>query len=171
MLKLVVLSEGMTGRTLALTADKTTIGRTEDNTFPVAESSVSSHHCEVLLRGSEVLVRDLSSTNGTFINGEKVTESVLKPGQVLRLGQLVMRLESDAPAPSSKRPLDRTTVITGGVSLSDLDHTGQTDLFHPRGTGFSKRSNEGNRIFIIVAIIVGVVIGVMLVYVSRLAGK
>src|SRR5213596_3144591 len=98
MAKLVILSAGMTGRSHELKVDKTTIGRVEDNTFQIAEPSVSSHHCEVLLRGSDIVVRDLNSTNGTYINGEKVTESVLKPGQVLRLGQIEMRLETDTPA-------------------------------------------------------------------------
>jgi pSer/pThr/pTyr-binding forkhead associated (FHA) protein len=65
MLKLVLLSPGMTGRTQELKQEKTTIGRLEDNTFQVAEPSVSSHHCEVLLRGSEVVIWDLDSTNGT----------------------------------------------------------------------------------------------------------
>src|SRR5512134_580857 len=108
MAKLVVLSAGMTGRTHELKVDKTTIGRVDDNTFPIAEASVSSHHCEVLLRGSDVVVHDLNSTNGTFINGEKITESVLKPGQTLRLGQVELRLEaegataSSAPPPASK---------------------------------------------------------------------
>src|SRR6266581_6106350 len=121
MAKLVVLSAGMTGRTHELKVDKTTIGRVDDNTFPIAEPSVSSHHCEILLRGAEVVVRDLNSTNGTFINGEKVTETVIKPGQVLRLGQIELRLETEAsgatsslppagstPAPSpAKKPVDQ----------------------------------------------------------------
>src|ERR1700690_2942260 len=97
MLRLVVLSPGMTGRAQELKADKTTVGRVEDNIFPIAEPSVSSHHCEVLLRGSEVVVRDFNSTNGTFINGEKIAERVIKPGQILRLGQIELRLETDAP--------------------------------------------------------------------------
>src|SRR5437868_9749819 len=102
MAKLVLLSAGMTGRTHELKGDKTTIGRVEDNTFQVAEPSVSSHHCEVLLRGNDVIVRDLNSTNGTYINGEKITESALKPGQILRLGQIEMRLETDAtPSPAA----------------------------------------------------------------------
>src|SRR5213075_2112138 len=123
MAKLVVLSAGMTGRTHELKVDKTTIGRVEDNTFPIAEPSVSSHHCEVLLRGSDVVVRDLNSTNGTYINGEKVTESVIKPGQVLRLGQIEMRLETDAPpvSPSGKKPIDQTMVMQRGVSLNELE--------------------------------------------------
>src|SRR5690349_24356084 len=106
MAKLVVLSEGFAGRSYELKVDKTTIGRVEDNTFPITEPSVSSHHCEILLRGSEVMVKDLNSTNGTFINGEKISESVLKPGQILRLGQIELRLETDAPAPASSKPVD-----------------------------------------------------------------
>src|SRR6058998_2989411 len=100
MAKLVLLSAGLTGRSHELKVDKTTIGRLEDNTFQIAEPSVSSHHCEILLRGADVVVKDLNSTNGTFINGEKVTETVLKAGQVLRLGQIEMRLETDS-TPSS----------------------------------------------------------------------
>src|SRR4029079_13915566 len=97
MAKLVLLSAGLTGQTHELKVDKTTIGRVEDNTFQIAEPSVSSHHCEILLRGTDIVVKDLNSTNGTFINGDKVTETVLKPGQILRLGQIEMRLETEAP--------------------------------------------------------------------------
>ncbi len=109
MAKLVLLSPGMTGRTHELKGDKTTVGRVEDNTFQIPEPSVSSHHCEVVVHGNEVLVRDLNSTNGTYINGEKVTEKVLKPGQILRLGQIEMRLETDTrlqqcPPPNSYQP-------------------------------------------------------------------
>src|SRR5438270_9722244 len=124
MAKLVLLSAGMTGRTHELKVDKTTIGRLEDNTFQIAEPSVSSHHCEILLRGSDVVVRDLNSTNGTFINGEKVAETVLKPGQVLRLGQIEIRLESEMPAAAAaapKKPVDQTMVMQRGVKLDELD--------------------------------------------------
>src|ERR1017187_1346791 len=107
MAKLVVLSVGMTGRTHGWKVEETTTGRVEDNPFQIAEPSDSSHHCEVELKGNEVLVRDLNSTNGTFINGEKVTEKVIKPGQILRLGQIEMRLETDAPAGApAKKHLD-----------------------------------------------------------------
>src|SRR5207248_6162273 len=130
MAKLVVLSAGMTGRTHELKVDKTTIGRVEDNTFQITEPSVSSHHCEVLLRGSDIVIKDLNSTNGTFLNGEKVSESVVKPGQTLRLGQIEVAVlnegmpipsPSAAPAPAPapvpnpaapfRKPVDHTMVI------------------------------------------------------------
>ena len=121
MAKLVVLSESMTGRSHELTVDKTTIRRVDDNTFPIVDPSVSSHHCEILLQGENVLVRDLNSTNGTFIAGEKIS-GTLNPGQVLRLGQMQLRLESAAAAgTTSRKPVDSTIVMQRGVNLNELD--------------------------------------------------
>jgi pSer/pThr/pTyr-binding forkhead associated (FHA) protein len=165
MAKLVLLSAGMTGRTHDIKADKTTIGRVEDNTFQIAEPSVSSHHCEVLLHGNDVIVRDLNSTNGTFVNGEKVTESPIKPGQILRLGQIEMRLETEAPTtPASKKPLTQTMVMQRGVSLTELE-TGARSGFGTKGGGFSKKDNKVNKIVITTCVILGVVIVLLLLYV------
>jgi predicted component of type VI protein secretion system len=167
MLKLVMLSPGMTGRALELKADKSTIGRLEDNTFPIVEPSVSSHHCEILPRGNEVVVRDLNSTNGSYINREKVTEeSVLKPGQILRLGQVEMRLEADNPAASGKIQFDRTTVIPGGVTLTELEQGARGATFDTKGAGFSKKDNRVNVIFIIIGVVLGLVIIGLLIYIA-----
>jgi pSer/pThr/pTyr-binding forkhead associated (FHA) protein len=171
MAKLVLLSAGMTGRTHELKVDKTTIGRVEDNTFQITEPSVSSHHCEVVLQGKEVVVKDLNSTNGTFINGEKVSESVIKPVQILRLGQIEMRLETDAPATTSKKPIDQTLVMQRGVSLNDLEQGSRGTGFDTKGTGFSKKDDKGNKIFWIVAALVGVLIVGLLLYALMMAGK
>ena len=163
MAKLVILSAGMTGRSQELTVDKTTIGRVEDNTFAITDPSVSSHHCEVLVKGNDVIVRDLNSTNGTYINGEKITEAGLKPGQVLRLGQIELRLESEAPAGASKKPTESTMVVPRGVSLTDLEQ-GARGGFDTTSAGFAKKDNKGNKIFLIVAICLGVVIVALLIF-------
>ena len=171
MAKLVVLSVGMTGRTQELKAEKTTIGRVEDNTFQIAEPSVSSHHCEVVLKGNEVLVRDLNSTNGTFINGEKITESIIKPGQILRLGQIEMRLETDAPAAPAKKQVDQTMVMQRGVSMTELEQGSRAGGFDTKSTGFSKKDDKGNKIFWIVVALVGLLIVAVLLYALTMAGK
>jgi hypothetical protein len=171
MAKLVVLSVGMTGRTQELKADKTTIGRVEDNTFQIAEPSVSSHHCEILLRGKDVVVRDLNSTNGTFINGEKVAESAIKPGQILRLGQIEMRLETDAPATPSKKHLDQTMVMQRGVSLNELEQGSRTGGFDTKSAGFSKKTDKGSKIFWLVVSLVGLAIIGGLLYALTMAQK
>ena len=189
MAKLVVQSPEQKGRSYELKVDKTTIGRVEDNTFQLAEASVSSHHCEVLLRGTDVVIKDLNSTNGTFINGEKISESVLKPGQTLRLGQIELSLETGdsttalpapgapaAPAPASgsttssqRKQLDQTVVMKRGVSLDDLEQGTRTSGFDTSSKGFSKKSNKTNRWFLIGGIIVVVIVGIVfLIIVSNL---
>lgn len=160
MAKLVVLSEGLTGKSHELKVDKTTIGRLDDNSFQIAEGSVSSHHCEILLRGKDVVVKDLGSTNGTFVNGERVaTESALKPGQILRLGQIEMRLETGDAAPGTKKQFDQTRVI-GGVKLGDFDQ-GARPVFD-KDSPFAKKSNKTAVIFITVGIVLAVIIVVFL---------
>ena len=165
MAKLVVLSEGLTGTTCELQAEKTTIGRLDDNTFQITEPSVSSHHCEIIRRGTDIVVKDLGSTNGTFINGEKVGEATLKSGQILRLGQVEMRLESGgaaAPAASTagKKPLEKTMVI--GIKAQDLDQ-GARPVNFETNAAFSKKSNKANKIFIAVGIVLGVLIIALIV--------
>jgi hypothetical protein len=101
MARLVILTEGMKGRALELGANPVTIGRTEDNTFQIFEPSISTHHCQVALRGTEAVVKDLGSTNGTYIAGAKITEGILSPGQHLRLGDVELQFETGAvPTPA-----------------------------------------------------------------------
>ena len=164
MAKLVVLSEGMTGQAYELKVDKTTIGRVDDNTFPVAHPSVSSHHCEVLLKGNDVVIKDLNSTNGTFINNQQVTgEAVLKAGQILRLGQVEIRLEAPGATSSAKRPVDSTMVIPKGVSLQQLEQgPGQLDTAK---TGFTKKDDKSKKLLIIGLSAFAVVIISVFVYI------
>jgi hypothetical protein len=168
MLKLVILSPGMTGRTQDLKTEKTTIGRVDDNTFPIIEPSVSSHHCEVILRGTEVVVHDLDSTNGTYIAGEKITERALKPGQILRLGQVDLRLEADAAGAPPGKTFDRTAIIPGGVKLSELEKGARGATYDTHASGFSKKGNRVNQVFLVIGGVLGVVIILLLLYIATL---
>jgi len=101
MAKLVVVSPAQAGLSHDLSGDWATIGRADGNSFQIIETTISARHCEVRLQGDELVVRDLLSTNGTFVQGRKIAEAVLKPGQTLRLGDVELRLEISA-APASK---------------------------------------------------------------------
>jgi CheY-like chemotaxis protein len=121
MSRLVVINPGLTGLSYELGTRWVTIGRGDKNAFQIVETSVSSQHCEVLLRGNELAVRDLRSTNGTFIEDRTVTEAVLRPGQTLRLGEVELRLEITAPVPSAASPATAPGPVkkpeaAGGVS-------------------------------------------------------
>ncbi len=178
MAKLVVLSEGLTGQSYELKVDKTTIGRVEDNTFQIAQSSVSSHHCEILLKGTEVVVRDLNSTNGTFINNKQVNgEAVLKSGEILRLGQVEIRLEGGAAAPAApvtadtkQRQTDSSMQLSrkGGVKLEQLEQ-GPQGLDTTKGV-FTKKSDKTNLWFIIGGVILLlVIVGAILVAYTKVS--
>jgi pSer/pThr/pTyr-binding forkhead associated (FHA) protein len=181
MAKLVILTQGMTDRAHELKVDRTTIGRVEDNLFQINEPSVSSHHCEVLLRGNDVVIKDLNSTNGTFINNQKIAESALKPGQTLRLGNVELRLDTgapsaagtpaSAPAPApapagapAKKASESTMVMPRGVSLGDLEKGGGRPAGFDTNKEFSKKSNKVNHIFLIIAIVAGLLIIVLILY-------
>ena len=173
MAKLVILNQGMTGRTFELNVDRTTVGRVEENTFQIADASVSSRHAEILRQGSEILIRDLNSTNGTFINGEKISEAVLQPGQVLRFGQVELKLDDGqtvsapvsalAPVAPPKKPVDATLVIPRGVSLNDLEQSGGRPSGFDTNKSFAKKTNHTNKYFLIIGTVVGLIIIVLIV--------
>lgn len=164
--KLVLLSEGLTGRTHELKVEKTTVGRLDDNTFCIPEASVSSHHCELYIRGKDLVIKDLGSTNGTFIAGQQVTEGTLKAGQILRLGNVQMRFEGDVPTAQKQKMPDHTMVIPQGVQLNELESQKNPVSFET-DSPFAKKSNRVNRIFIVVGVILGLVIIALLVYIFK----
>jgi pSer/pThr/pTyr-binding forkhead associated (FHA) protein len=79
----------------------TTIGRQSDNTIVIDSAAVSSHHASVFSDGGLLTVEDLQSTNGTFVNGVRVSRRTLKDGDVLQVGdhRLVLDQMADGDAP------------------------------------------------------------------------
>jgi len=66
--------------------DTLTIGRQLDNQIAVVHPTVSRRHACIARKGEDVVLRDAGSTNGTFVNGAKVTSAVLKDGDIVRIG-------------------------------------------------------------------------------------
>ncbi len=99
---LAVKSE-QTGRSVPLLGGRVTFGRGDDNTMSFPEGSISLHHCEILVRDGQALIRDLGSSNGTFVDGERVTERLLEAGQSLSLGEKIeLEVVEDAVARSQE---------------------------------------------------------------------
>src|SRR2546421_1079843 len=94
--KLVVISQSHAGLAHELGTRWVTIGRNSGNAFQIVDSSVSGQHCEVVWRDNELLVRDMRSTNGTFIKDTLITEGSLRIGGILRLGEIELRLDACA---------------------------------------------------------------------------
>jgi pSer/pThr/pTyr-binding forkhead associated (FHA) protein len=65
-----------------------TVGRAPRADFVVDAPLVSRLHCRLTLQPEGLLVEDLESTNGTFVNGERVTKLVMRNGDALRVGRV-----------------------------------------------------------------------------------
>lgn len=85
--------------------------------FQIADSSVSGRHCEVKSRGGELLVRDLNSTNGTFIGGMRVSEGTVRFGQSFRLGNIELRFEHTLHAIPKVAVIDSSSPVPRAVMV------------------------------------------------------
>lgn len=75
------------GRRHPLVKSRTVIGRGSDADITIADAGTSRRHVEILWDGQRAMVRDMNSTNGTKLNGVKVTEAALTTGSVVTIGR------------------------------------------------------------------------------------
>lgn len=73
------------------------LGRALDNEVIVDDGTVSRHHARLVDRGGVWRLEDLGSRHGTFVNGRPVSTAFLRPGDEIRLGSVVLRLEAGQP--------------------------------------------------------------------------
>lgn len=113
MAKLIFINPEHAAQVYELTLEKTTVGRAAGNTLVITDSSLSAQHCEIHVNGPEVIVRDLGSRNGTFVNGAKLTnqQSQLKSGQTVRFGSVEARLELDGLGETSDDTSSEMTAV------------------------------------------------------------
>ncbi|KAB2673347.1 MAG: FHA domain-containing protein [Verrucomicrobia bacterium] len=81
-----------------------TVGRNPTNDVVIHEASVSSFHAEVTIDENGVRVRDLQSTNGTFVDDEPIDEAGIRPGQVVQFGTVAFRLEAEEQTAAGAGP-------------------------------------------------------------------
>ena len=101
--KLHILSPAPIAKIVDLTSNLMTIGRTEENTICIADDIVSKRHGILVRDGDEYQLHDFNSTNGTFVDGERIMAVKLQHGASIRLGTVELRYES-APAKVEAAP-------------------------------------------------------------------
>ncbi|GAB4482038.1 MAG: hypothetical protein OHK0031_04380 [Anaerolineales bacterium] len=88
--QLVMHSGPTPGKTFALEGDVLTIGREASNPIAINDAEVSRKHTQLVFQGGKYIVSDLGSTNGTFVNGTRLTgQQVLQPGDIISLGEQI----------------------------------------------------------------------------------
>lgn len=98
------------------------IGRADDAKFRIRDERISRRHCELIEDEGVVRIRDLGSTNGTFLNDEQLETDVaveVAPDAVVRVGSCVFRVEYEPPA--APPPVDEASASGGeaGTAVDD----------------------------------------------------
>ena len=120
MAKLLIKSEGFQGQVLELNLGVNRFGRVQGNDFQIEHPTISAKHCEIVLGDGQVIVRDCGSTNGTFVDGEPIGEARLSAGQILRLGDVELLMETTEvnvaiPKFEMPRPAPPVVLMDGGL--------------------------------------------------------
>jgi pSer/pThr/pTyr-binding forkhead associated (FHA) protein len=95
--KLILLVKGKPVRTIELKSEGACIGRAKGNQIQIPVANVSRRHCMITSEGPWLKIKDLDSANGTTVNGERVDEGLLRPGDTLVVGSATFQVEYDAP--------------------------------------------------------------------------
>ncbi len=127
-------------RKFSINPERTIVGRRQDCDLRIPTRDVSRRHCEIVPgeKRGEVMVRDLGSSNGTYVNGKRVSETVLHPGDRLSVGPVTFIVQINGE-PADIKPEDLapqlgegeeavTPVQTDGVDTDDILDLGDIDF-------------------------------------------
>jgi DNA-binding NtrC family response regulator len=91
--KLVVLKGSQRGKEFVISGDVIRIGKVDENDLVLPEETVSRVHCEILRDAKGHLLRDLHSTNGTFLDGAEIKEAYVRSGSVITIGAVQLKFQ------------------------------------------------------------------------------
>jgi hypothetical protein len=94
MARLLIKTPGLESPLMELKLGANRVGRSPDSDFQIAHPTISGSHCEFVLTAEGVILRDLESTNGTFVDGKPVSEAKVTAGQTVRLGDVELFVEA-----------------------------------------------------------------------------
>jgi pSer/pThr/pTyr-binding forkhead associated (FHA) protein len=163
---LVLGGAGREGEIVRVPSGRLTVGRNAKNLLVIKDSSVSGDHGEITREGSRCIVKDLGSSNGTFVNDRRVEEADLEVGDVLRFGAIPATFgvgdprDFAAPAAAGKEGED---AFTRAMQVGDVD---DDPTFELHG---SPPQKEG--IWNLVALVMVVALGAGVFYLMTWEGR
>src|SRR3954454_10382242 len=126
-LRLIVEGGVHSGKAIPINQPQFVIGRDAQCQLRPASAAISKRHCAVMVRGSQVFVRDFGSTNGTFVNGALVQgETELHNGDLLKVGPLEFKVGlKPHPAPkAAAKPAPAAATADVASADASVDMTG-----------------------------------------------
>jgi pSer/pThr/pTyr-binding forkhead associated (FHA) protein len=140
-LKLVVVEGKPRGQEISISAAKFLIGRGPECHLRPNSELVSRHHCMLVADGNGVTLRDLGSTNGTLVNGQRISGAVaVCHKDLIQIGPLGFRMIIEGiPAPALPKP-------ESSVAVAAISEAAVASQAHTTGTGNSKDDDPPARL-------------------------
>jgi pSer/pThr/pTyr-binding forkhead associated (FHA) protein len=92
-------------KSFSITRDVTVMGRREDCDFRIPLGDISRKHCRLIKEDGVLKIEDLGSSNGTYINGKRVHDAELAPGDTVQIGPVVFVVQLDgSPVEEELKP-------------------------------------------------------------------
>lgn len=107
-----ILSGPQAGQIYNLKLGRNTIGRSVDSDIKITTQGISKHHCEVHVGKDKIVLTDLQSSNGTYLNGVKIQNGIIHIGEKFSIHDVVADL---IPAPEMRRP--QTPTYRGNTAV------------------------------------------------------
>ncbi len=135
MFTIIISEKGGADRREAFDRSEINVGRVQGNDLMLAKGNVSKHHARLLYRDGRFIVTDLKSTNGTYVNGRKISQAtIVREGDKIYVGDFVLRLEtgnsgaSEAPGEAAAvRSSNRASASAArNAALSSAPPAGRT---------------------------------------------
>jgi pSer/pThr/pTyr-binding forkhead associated (FHA) protein len=114
--KMIVSIDGVVIKEVQLTKERTTLGRRPYNDVVIDNLAVSGEHAALQMNGNEVMVEDINSTNGTYVNGKAVKKQALQNGDTIEVGKYKIKFVNEAEAPG----FDKTMLFKPGETPAGL---------------------------------------------------
>jgi len=118
MAKLYLKFEQAVLKELELTQATLTIGRLPDNNVQIDNLAVSGHHARVIWDNGHYVIEDLTSTNGTYLNNQRIQRSALKDGDSVLIGKHVLTFHETAAPKPEKPQTDKTMPVMQGLDAT-----------------------------------------------------
>ena len=116
MLILTLAEKGGDSKDLSFDKTEIRVGRVRDNDIVLPKGNVSKHHCRMLLQSGQLLVEDMGSTNGTYVNGRKITEATsLGTTDKVFVGDFIIRVSSGVRTAESQPGVPPPPPFTASV--------------------------------------------------------
>ena len=144
---LVLFKRNGSRKDFRLPSNVTVIGRRQDCDLCIPLMVVSRRHCEINKTKQALLVRDLGSSNGTYLNGKRVTEAEVKPGDYLQIGPLAFGLQIDGTPEHVAVPDEMILQPPRQLSRPKQAPLSESDTFGGQGQFDSSEGQNATEIF------------------------